>query len=189
MAQHMNAKRTGRGKWLARCSSHPDRNASLSITEGKTHVLLCCWSMRCDVQDIVSAAGLRMGDLRLNAGVAMDPKAIREAQRKRQAVEMHAKNIRIGRWVLRFLDQGYTLENRAEDIALACAAAGVASQSQKQGEQRVWEGLVHLAFERMEAANHMRDRGMLGHITKSPCDWHLVMDRVEAQIKEAAHAR
>lgn len=58
VARVFNAKRIGRGKYMALCPSHPDRNRSLSIKEGKRGVMLRCWSQNCDVKDIVKAAGL-----------------------------------------------------------------------------------------------------------------------------------
>lgn len=58
VARVFNAKRIGRGKYMALCPAHGDRNRSLSIKEGKRGVMLKCWSQNCDVKDIVKAAGL-----------------------------------------------------------------------------------------------------------------------------------
>ena len=51
------------GKWTARCPAHDDRQASLSVTEGDDgRVLIKCFA-GCQVQDVVAALGLEMGDL------------------------------------------------------------------------------------------------------------------------------
>ena len=60
VAAHFNARKTGRGKWLALCPAHPDRHRSLSIAEGKKGVLIRCMSMGCDTRDVLRAAGLTM---------------------------------------------------------------------------------------------------------------------------------
>lgn len=53
----------GKGRWLAHCPAHLDRNPSLQIKEGNTGVLLKCWSHGCDPKQICAALGLRLGDL------------------------------------------------------------------------------------------------------------------------------
>lgn len=56
-------KRTGQGKWLARCPSHEDRTASLSIRElDDGRVLVHCFA-GCDVHEVVGSVGLRIDDL------------------------------------------------------------------------------------------------------------------------------
>jgi DNA primase len=56
-------KRTGPGKWIARCPAHDDRRPSLSIREAEDHkVLLKCWS-GCGAAEIVNALGLSLSDL------------------------------------------------------------------------------------------------------------------------------
>lgn len=84
---HFSAKKIGKGKWVALCPSHPDRKPSLSIREGNRGVILRCWSMGCDVNDILKAAGLTMSHLFYDHGTKVDPKARAEMQRKRRATE------------------------------------------------------------------------------------------------------
>lgn len=56
-------KPTGDGRWIARCPAHADRHASLSVKETAEGVVLVkCWA-GCSAAEIVSAAGLDMGDL------------------------------------------------------------------------------------------------------------------------------
>lgn len=63
LAALVGARQAGRGRWSARCPAHDDKNASLTITEGRRGVLLKCWSRQCSTSAIVSALGLRMCDL------------------------------------------------------------------------------------------------------------------------------
>lgn len=63
-ARLLRAKRIGKGKWIAHCPSHPDRNPSLSISEGrKVPVVLKCMSAGCETKEILAAMGLTWGDL------------------------------------------------------------------------------------------------------------------------------
>ena len=61
---HLEAvKRTGAGRWIARCPAHEDKSPSLSIREtedGKT--LLHCFA-GCSVHEVVDALGLELSDL------------------------------------------------------------------------------------------------------------------------------
>jgi len=62
VAQRREAKRSG-DDYMARCPAHDDRNASLSIGEGRDgRVLLKCFA-GCSFDQIVSAAGLTTRDL------------------------------------------------------------------------------------------------------------------------------
>ena len=51
-------KRTGQGKWLAKCPSHKDRTASLAIRElDDGRVLVHCFA-GCSVDEVLGAVGL-----------------------------------------------------------------------------------------------------------------------------------
>jgi hypothetical protein len=63
VAKMLHARPTGRGRWSARCPAHLDKNASLTITQGRRGVLLKCWSQGCSVAAIAAAIGLRVADL------------------------------------------------------------------------------------------------------------------------------
>lgn len=56
-------KHTGQGKWLAKCPSHEDRTASLSIRELDDGRLLVHCFAGCDVHEVVGSVGLRIDDL------------------------------------------------------------------------------------------------------------------------------
>lgn len=56
-------KRTGAGRWQARCPAHDDRGPSLSIRElDDGRVLVHCFA-GCEVHSVLSAAGLTFEDL------------------------------------------------------------------------------------------------------------------------------
>jgi hypothetical protein len=53
----------GKPSFMAKCPSHPDRMASLSITEGADGKTFLHCFRGCTVEEILRAKGLRMGDL------------------------------------------------------------------------------------------------------------------------------
>lgn len=56
-------KKTGSGRWIARCPAHDDRSPSLAIREcDDTRLLVHCFA-GCDVDDVVVAVGLTLADL------------------------------------------------------------------------------------------------------------------------------
>jgi hypothetical protein len=63
LAHLENGKRTGDGRWLARCPAHADRRPSLSVRETPEGVLLVkCWS-GCSASEVMAAVGLEMSAL------------------------------------------------------------------------------------------------------------------------------
>ena len=58
-----NVKRTGAGRWIARCPAHDDRRASLSIREIEDGRILLHDFAGCPVEDVLSAVGLDMAAL------------------------------------------------------------------------------------------------------------------------------
>ena len=63
LAQMLHARRTGKGKWTAKCPSHPDKHPSLSIAVGRKGILVRCMSNGCDTRIILDALGLTWSDL------------------------------------------------------------------------------------------------------------------------------
>src|SRR5271156_3213794 len=57
LAKALNARRCGRGKWMAKCPVHRDRNPSLSIVEGKDRVHVHCFA-GCSSDDVMATLGL-----------------------------------------------------------------------------------------------------------------------------------
>ena len=58
-----NVKRTGAGRWIARCPAHEDRRASLSIRELDDGRVLLHDFAGCTVHEVLAAAGLEMSSL------------------------------------------------------------------------------------------------------------------------------
>lgn len=56
-------RKTGRGKWIARCPAHDDRSPSLGIAEGNDGTVLVQCYAGCTQYEVVDALGLRMFDL------------------------------------------------------------------------------------------------------------------------------
>lgn len=81
IASLFNAKRVGKGRWVALCTAHPDRKPSLSITEGRKAVLLRCQSQQCAVRDICKGVGIEVKALWYQQSA--DPREIRKAEKDR----------------------------------------------------------------------------------------------------------
>lgn len=63
LSQLENVKRTGDGRWLARCPAHEDRRASLTVREmGDGRVLAHCFA-GCTIHEVLGAVGLEMSAL------------------------------------------------------------------------------------------------------------------------------
>lgn len=63
IAELLQARRVGRGRYQARCPAHDDRHPSLSIAQGERGVLVRCWSHGCTPASICAALGLTLRDL------------------------------------------------------------------------------------------------------------------------------
>lgn len=76
-------RRTGPGRWVARCSAHPDKNPSLNVREVEDgRVLVKCFA-ECDVESILSAVGLGWDAI-------MPPRAIdHHVKRERRPFNAH----------------------------------------------------------------------------------------------------
>jgi hypothetical protein len=60
LAHLENVKRTGDGRWIARCPAHADRSPSLSVQETRDGVVLIKCHAGCSAHEVVSAVGLDM---------------------------------------------------------------------------------------------------------------------------------
>lgn len=76
-------RRTGQGRWVARCPVHDDKHPSLSIRElDNSQVLLHCFA-ECDVESILAAVGLGWDAI-------MPPRAIdHHVKRERRPFNAH----------------------------------------------------------------------------------------------------
>jgi hypothetical protein len=75
----LHAKQIRRGRWLAKCPSHPDKRPSLAIDEGhgKQAILLNCRSHGCTGDEIIRAMGLTWKDV-----LGARPTMTREARKR-----------------------------------------------------------------------------------------------------------
>jgi hypothetical protein len=55
-------RRTGDGRWIARCPAHEDRSPSLSVRELGDRALIHCFA-GCHPGEVVAAVGLELSDL------------------------------------------------------------------------------------------------------------------------------
>lgn len=55
-------RKSGEGKWQAKCPSHDDRLPSLAISEAQDKILIHCFA-GCSPMDVLEAVGLELGDL------------------------------------------------------------------------------------------------------------------------------
>src|SRR5262245_35352484 len=64
LAEQLNARKTGAGRWMARCPAHDDRTPSLSLRRGRDgRNLLHCFGAGCALKDIARAMGLSVKEL------------------------------------------------------------------------------------------------------------------------------
>lgn len=63
LPQLEGVRRTGHGRYVARCPSHGDRHPSLAIRETDDGVLLLHCFAGCSTYEVVSAIGIALGDL------------------------------------------------------------------------------------------------------------------------------
>jgi len=81
----LDARRAGRGRFMARCPAHDDGSASLSIREGHGgRILIHCFA-GCTLAAVLEAGGLRMADL--FTGQSPSPEQRRKAQLRRAEKE------------------------------------------------------------------------------------------------------
>lgn len=69
VARALKGRRIGRGKWMARCPSHREKTASLSITDMQNgNTRLNCFA-GCAQADVLKAAGMMWRDLKPGGAV------------------------------------------------------------------------------------------------------------------------
>ena len=61
-ARHFNARRSGHGKWRAKCPVHQSKGLTLAIYSGDVRAMFTCFA-GCAEDDILKAAGLAKKDI------------------------------------------------------------------------------------------------------------------------------
>ena len=151
------SRREGNG-WRARCPVHKSKGLTLGIYPKDDRSILVCYA-GCKLDDILATVGLTWKDTLYQQ---IDPKAWREDQRKREIQEKRARDLRIGVWILRFIENGYTLEDHQDDVTLLCACAIALTNK----PDRTWERLLRISTERIAAAEHVMERRMMPAVAK-----------------------
>jgi len=142
--------------WRARCPVHKGNSLTLAIYADEDRAGLNCFA-GCAKDDILAAVGLTWKDLIYVQRERLSPTAYREQQRIREAKELREANIRIGELVLKFIECGYTAEDRERDVKCVLSAAWVLREKNIPH----WERIFRHHWERILASNHCRERKML----------------------------
>jgi hypothetical protein len=152
------SRREGKA-WRCRCPVHKGKSLTLAIYTDDDRSRVHCFA-GCEADDVLAAVGLTWKDTLF---AQRDPKEWREAQRQREIVEKRASELRIGAWVIRFIENGYTRENRDDDMKAVAACAIVLSNKSDRG----WERILRVTLERIAAAEHCMSRRMLPPTAKA----------------------
>jgi hypothetical protein len=87
IAEHLHARRTGHGRWMAKCPAHADRSPSLSISTGRDgRALVRCFA-GCDLALVLQAGGLTMGHLFAGPSRKPEEHAVSTERDRQQAAE------------------------------------------------------------------------------------------------------
>lgn len=166
LARVFNAR--GHGKRIrARCPVHGGKSLTLALYDDEGTLSVHCF-YGCKSDDVLAAVGLTWKDLKPRKEW-MPPAEYAALLKRRAAEEERARNLRIGTWILRFAEHGYTREDRIEDVALACLAA----EAMCTKVIPAWENILRVRMERIIAANHCIERKMLPQVAKPRKEWSL----------------
>lgn len=154
-------RRDGRG-FRARCPVHKSKGLTLAIYADPERSSVHCHA-GCQSDDVLKAVGLTWKDTYYQPLTKLDRKQQESARRQREASERKSSQLRVGTWILRFIANGYTREDRDYDVSALLACALVLSNN---GGTRIWETIFRQHMERVEAANYCMLHGMLPEVAK-----------------------
>lgn len=143
-------------KWRSKCPAHKSRGLTLAIYADKGGEIGVHCHAGCTKDDVLAGLGLSWKDLKPERE-KVSPQAFREMQRNREAEEARATETRIGEWCIRFIREGYTLEDRQSDVEVVAACSIVLSNKATQH----WEGILRTHMERIAAADYCMTQRML----------------------------
>lgn len=112
VAEHLGAKRAGRGRWMGKCPAHRDRMPSLSIGTGSDGRTLLNCHAGCSVDAVLKASGLSTRDL--FAGPPLSRNQLDERAAKRDAEE---ENLRAETAMIRSVER--LTEGQLQQLDLA----------------------------------------------------------------------
>jgi hypothetical protein len=146
--------------WRARCPVHGGKSLTLAIYADDDRSTVRCYA-GCESDDVLAAVGLTWKQT-FYRDQRIDQKEWLEQKRQREIAEKRAGELRIGTWILRFIENGYTREDRDEDVTVIAACAIVLTNK----PNRTWEGILRTTAERIAAADHCLSRRMLPAVAK-----------------------
>lgn len=155
-------RREGKG-WRARCPVHQSKSLTLGIYPKEDRTIVVCYA-GCESDDILAEVGITWKD---TLYAQTDPKEWRKAQQEREARELDESDARIHEWIRLFRVDGYTAEDRARDLAAACAVAQIMSV---EGDRLNWKHLLATHMERTIAADICRSKRWLPKVARER-DW------------------
>lgn len=122
------AKRTGEGRWMARCPAHGDKRPSLSIRDaGEGRTLVYCFA-GCHVDAVLNAVGLTVADLfPPREGVRYDVRQARSGIHPMDVLHCIAHEARVVLIVGRTIEDGEALSGAdLQRVSLATQRIGSA---------------------------------------------------------------
>ncbi len=158
LARHFEHPRREGRAYRARCPVHRGKSLTLAIYADDDRSRVHCFA-GCEADDVLAAVGLTWKDTLF---AQRDPKEWREAQRQREIAEKRASELRIGGWCIRFIENGYTREDRDRDMTVVAACAMVLTNKTIPH----WERIFRMHMERIAAAEYCMRRRMLPAVTK-----------------------
>ena len=162
MIKRFKAQGPSKGPWRAPCPVHKSRGLTLAIYDDGDRTSVHCHA-GCSSDDVLVAVGLTWKDCYYVPRTKLDAKQQAEERRKREAEERKASQLRVGTWILRFIANGYTTEDRDRDVSVLLACATVLSNN---GGTKAWEKVLRLHLERVEAASYCLRHRMLPEVAK-----------------------
>lgn len=164
LARVFNAR--GHGKRIrARCPVHGGKSLTLALYDDGGTLSVHCFA-GCHSDDVLAAVGLTWKDLKPRKDW-LPPKEYAALLKQRAAEEVRARNLRIGTWIIRFIEHGYTRGDRNRDVSCVLAAAHVLSNK----EIPAWRSLFDTHMERIMASNHCKERRMLPQVVNPRKEW------------------
>lgn len=166
LARVFNAR--GHGKRIrARCPVHGGKSLTLALyDDGGTLSVHCFYG--CSRDDVLAAVGLTWKDLKPRKEW-MPPAEYAALLKQRAAEEDRARNLRIGTWILRFAEHGYTRGDRKRDVSNALAACALLEVDALPHREK----MLQTSMDRIMAANHCKERRMLPQVAKPQKEWSL----------------
>ncbi len=158
------SRREGKA-WRARCPCHGGKSLTLAIYAYEDRSRVHCYA-GCEADDVLAAVGLTRKQL-FYEDKRLERKEWLEQKRKRDAEESRASQLRIGTWIIRFAERGYTAEEHEQDVAVVTACKAVLAHN----DNRPWKHIYRVHTEKIAAGDHCRKRSMLPEVAQP--EWEL----------------